>query len=56
MLGIEKGVQGFVRQLLFTFRHPSEAHLPSLFIALAVLSIIIGFEIFAPASPVHCSP
>jgi len=51
MLGIEKGGQGFVRQLLFTFRHLSEAHLPSLFIALAVLSIIIGFEIFAPRFP-----
>ena len=51
MLGIEKGGQGFLRQLLFTFRHLSETHLPSLFIALGVLAIIIGFEVLVPRFP-----
>jgi high affinity sulfate transporter 1 len=51
MLGIEKGVGGFLRQLLFTFRHLSEAHLPSLLIALAVLVVIIGFEVWVPRFP-----
>lgn len=51
MLGIEKGGQGFVRQLLFTFRHLSEAHLPSLFIALAVLSIYHRLRNLCPPLP-----
>ena len=51
MLGIEKGVGGFLRQLLFTLRHLSEAHLPSLLIALAVLVVIIGFEVWVPRFP-----
>ena len=51
MLGIEKGGGGFLRQLLFTFRHLSEAHLPSLLIALAVLVVIIGFEVWVPRFP-----
>jgi SulP family sulfate permease len=51
MLGIEKGGHGFLRQLLFTFQHLSETHLPSLFIAFAVLAIIVGFKIFAPRFP-----
>jgi len=51
MLGIEKGGQGFLRQLLFTFRHLSETQLPSLFIALGVLVIIIGFEVLVPRFP-----
>src|SRR5258708_3654753 len=51
MLGIEKGGQGFLRQLLFMFRHLSETHLPSLFIALGVLAIIIGFEVLVPRFP-----
>src|SRR5258708_7009275 len=51
MLGIEKGGQGFLRQLLFTFRHLSETNLPSLFIALGVLAIIIGFEVLVPRFP-----
>src|SRR6516162_2212660 len=42
MLGIEKGGQGFLRQLLFTFRHLSEARLPNLLIVLSVLAIIIA--------------
>ena len=36
MLGIEKGGHGFFRQLLYTFEHLRDTHLPSLFIALAV--------------------
>src|SRR5215469_16709035 len=51
MLGIEKGGHGFVGQLLFTVRHMPEIHQSSLFIALAVLVIIVGFEIFAPRFP-----
>jgi sulfate permease, SulP family len=51
MLGIEKGGQGFLRQLVFTFRHLPETHLPSLFIALGVLAIIIGFEVLVPRFP-----
>jgi high affinity sulfate transporter 1 len=51
MLGIEKGGQGFLHQLLFTFRHLPEAHLPSFLIALSVLAIIIAFEVLAPRFP-----
>lgn len=51
MLGIEKGGHGFIGQLLFTFRHMPEMHPSSLFIALAVLVVIVGFEIFAPRFP-----
>jgi high affinity sulfate transporter 1 len=51
MLGIEKGGHGFLHQLLFTFRHLSEARLPSLLIALSVLAVIIAFEVLAPRFP-----
>ena len=51
MLGIEKSGHGFLHQLLFTFRHLSETHLPTLFIALAVLAVIVGFDIAAPRFP-----
>src|SRR5215470_12319439 len=51
MLGIEKGGHGFFRQVLFTFQHVSDTHLPSLLIALAALVIIGGFELFAPRFP-----
>jgi len=51
MLGIQKGGHGFFRELLFTFQHLGDTHLSSLFIALAVLAIIIGFEQFAPRFP-----
>jgi high affinity sulfate transporter 1 len=51
MLGIEKGGGGFFRQLFFTFRHLGETDRPSLYIALAVLAIIIGFEFVAPRFP-----
>jgi sulfate permease, SulP family len=51
MLGLEKSGHGFLRQMLFTFQHVPETHLPTLFIALAVLAIIVGSEIFAPRFP-----
>jgi high affinity sulfate transporter 1 len=51
MLGIEKGGHGFFRQLLFIFQHLADTHLSSLFIAVAVLAIIVGFERFAPRFP-----
>jgi high affinity sulfate transporter 1 len=51
MLGIEKGGHGFFRQLLYTFEHLRDTHRPSLFIALAVLAIIVFFELVAPRFP-----
>src|SRR6516225_8784869 len=51
MLGIEKGGHGFFRQLLYTIDHLRDTHLPSLFIALAVLAIIVLFEVVAPRFP-----
>jgi SulP family sulfate permease len=51
MLGIEKGGHGFFRQLLFTFQHLPHTHLSSMFIAIAVLAIIVGSEHFAPRFP-----
>jgi high affinity sulfate transporter 1 len=51
LLGIENGGHGFFRQLFFTLQHVRDTHLPSLFIALAVLAIIVGFEIVAPRFP-----
>jgi high affinity sulfate transporter 1 len=51
MLGIEQGGHGFFRQLVFTFQHLGNTHLPSLFIALTVLTIIVGFELLAPRFP-----
>lgn len=51
MLGIDKGKGGFFRQLFFTFSHIKESQLPSLYIALAVLVIIVGFEYLAPRFP-----
>jgi MFS superfamily sulfate permease-like transporter len=51
MLGIEKGGHGFLRQTLFTFQHLNETRLPSLYISLAVVAIIVGFEMFAPRFP-----
>ena len=51
MLGIETHGHGFLRQLLYTFRHIGETHIPSLLIASAVLAIILGFEFFAPKFP-----
>jgi sulfate permease, SulP family len=51
MLGIEKGGHGVVRQLLFTIEHIPQTHLTTLFIALGVLAIIVGFEKLAPRIP-----
>jgi high affinity sulfate transporter 1 len=51
LLGIEKGGHGFFRQLFFTFSHIRETQLSSLFIALAVLAIIVGFDFLAPRFP-----
>src|SRR5215469_11488318 len=45
MLGIEKGGHGFFRQLLFTFEHLHDTHFPTLYIALAVLVIIVAFHL-----------
>jgi high affinity sulfate transporter 1 len=51
MLGIEKSGHGFLRQMLFTFEHIQDTHPPTLFIALGVLMIIVGFEVVAPRFP-----
>ena len=51
MLGIEKGGHGFFGQLFFTLAHLRDTHLPSSFIALAVLAVIVGFEFVAPRIP-----
>ena len=51
ILGIPKAEHGVLRQLLFTFEHVSEAHLPTLFIALGVLTIIVGSGKLAPRFP-----
>jgi SulP family sulfate permease len=51
MLGIEKGGNGFIGQMLFTFRHLPQTHPSSVFIALAVLATIVGFERLAPHFP-----
>jgi sulfate permease, SulP family len=51
MLGIEKPGHGFLHQLFQTFSHLGDAHLPSLFIALATLAILVGFEFLAPRFP-----
>ena len=51
MLGVEKSGPGFLQQMLFTFQHVPETHLATLFIALGVLGIIVGFEVFAPRFP-----
>src|SRR5215831_14724391 len=51
MLGIEKGGNGSLRQLLFTLQHLPDMRLPVLLIALTVLAIIAGFDIVAPRFP-----
>ena len=51
MLGVEKSGHGFLQEMLFTFQHVPETHLPTLFIALGVLGIIVGSEMFAPHFP-----
>lgn len=51
MLGIEKGGHGVVGELLFTLEHLRETQQATLFIALAVLAIIVGSEALAPRFP-----
>jgi sulfate permease, SulP family len=51
LLGIEKNGQGLLQQVLFTFSHLSQTNVTCLSIALAVLAVIVGFEIFAPRIP-----
>jgi high affinity sulfate transporter 1 len=51
MLGIEKHGHGFLRQLFYTFQHIGETHLPTLFIALGVIAVIVGCEVLAPKIP-----
>jgi MFS superfamily sulfate permease-like transporter len=40
ILGLEKSGHGFLQQMLHTFQHVPEAHVPTLLIALAVLASI----------------
>jgi len=51
MLGIERSGHGFLRQMLFTFQHVPDTHIATLLISLAVLAIIVGFEVLAPRFP-----
>ena len=51
MLGIEKSGNGFLQQMLFTFQHVPDTHMATLLISLAVLGIIVGFEVLAPRFP-----
>ena len=51
LLGFDKGGHGFIGQFVFTLQHLSQTNLPSLYIAMATLVIIVGFEIFAPRFP-----
>jgi high affinity sulfate transporter 1 len=51
MLGLEKAGHGFFGHLAFLVKHLSETQFPYLFIALAVLVVIVGFEEFAPRFP-----
>ena len=51
MLGLEKGGHGFFQHVRFTVQHLSQTQLPSLYISLAVLAVIVGFEFFTPRFP-----
>jgi high affinity sulfate transporter 1 len=51
MLGLEKGGHGFPDQLFYTLEHLPASHVPSLLIALAVLAVIVGFDLLAPRFP-----
>jgi MFS superfamily sulfate permease-like transporter len=51
MLGVEKRGHGFLQQMLFTFQHVPDTHMATLLISLAVLGIIVGFEVWAPRFP-----
>jgi high affinity sulfate transporter 1 len=51
MLGLAESGRGLAGQLWFTMHHLSLTHWPSLFISLAVLAVIVGFESWAPRFP-----
>jgi sulfate permease, SulP family len=51
MLGVEKSGHGFLQQMLFTFQHVPDTQMTTLLISLAVLGIILGFEVLAPRFP-----
>src|SRR5215831_6754261 len=51
LLGLENGGHGVIQQLVFTFQHLPETRLTTLCMALAVLVILVGFEVFAPHFP-----
>jgi len=51
MLGIEKGGHGFLGNLLFTFQHLSQTQMPSLYISLVVIVVIVGCGKLAPRFP-----
>ena len=51
VLGFEKSGHGFLQQMGFTLTHLSETSWPGLSIALAVIAIIVGFEMWTPRIP-----
>jgi high affinity sulfate transporter 1 len=51
VLGFEKGGHGFLQQMWFTFTHLSETNWPGFSIALVVIAVIVGFEIWLPRIP-----
>ena len=51
MLGIDSQGNGFLRRVIFTFRHISETHIPTMLVAMAVLAIIVVFLKVAPRFP-----
>lgn len=51
VLGFEKSGHGFLQQMGFTLTHLSETNWMCLFIALVVVAVIVGFEIWTPRIP-----
>ena len=51
ILGIQNHGHGFLGQLFFTFSHLNQTHLPTLYIALVALAIIVVCEFIAPRFP-----
>src|SRR5215469_3027324 len=51
ILGLEKGGQGFLGQLIFNIQHLHQMSVPGFGIVLGVLAVIVGFEILAPRFP-----
>lgn len=51
LLGLQKGGHGFFGQLAFNLQHLHQTNIPGLSIAIAVLAVIVGFEILAPRFP-----